>query len=70
MAKPQKCKVKIFHYSIDQIISMIKEIMEDPKVREIFKDFKLPNVSWKLKVIITLIKYKMVALYDMHLMNM
>jgi glycosyltransferase involved in cell wall biosynthesis len=44
--------------------NMIKEIIYHPKVTDIFKDFKLPNVSWKMKVMILLIKYKMVRLYS------
>lgn len=46
-------------------INMIKKIMLHPKVMEIFKDFKLPNVSWKTKVTILLIKFKMVRLYSL-----
>ncbi|MBT2736739.1 glycosyltransferase [Bacillus sp. ISL-7] len=50
-------------------INMIKRIMYYPKVTEIFKDFKLPNVSWKTKVIILLIKFKMVRLYSLLVLN-
>jgi glycosyltransferase involved in cell wall biosynthesis len=46
-------------------INMIKKIMFHPKVKELFKEFKLPNVSWKTKVIILLIKFKMVRLYSL-----
>lgn len=46
-------------------IKMIKGIMYHSKVTELFKDFKLPNVSWKTKVIILLIKFKMVRLYSL-----
>jgi len=49
----------------EEKINMIKRIMYHPKVTEIFKDFKLPNVSWKTKVIILLIKFKMVRLYSL-----
>ncbi|NWQ39168.1 glycosyltransferase [Bacillus sp. EB106-08-02-XG196] len=45
-------------------IDMIKRIMYHPKVTETLKDFKLPNVSWKTKIIILLIKFKMVRLYN------
>ena len=48
---------------------MIKEIMENPKVREIFINFKLPNVSWKLKLVILTIKYRMAATYELILMR-
>ncbi|MEH7129316.1 glycosyltransferase family 2 protein [Neobacillus drentensis] len=43
--------------------NMIEEIMEHPQVKGIFKDFKFPDVSWKMKVIILLIKYRMFRLY-------
>ncbi len=43
---------------------MIKNIMFHPSVMNLFKDFKLPKVPWKMKVIILLIKYKMVRLYS------
>ncbi|MBY0145896.1 glycosyltransferase family 2 protein [Neobacillus niacini] len=46
-------------------LNMIKKIMFHPKVIEIFKDFKIPNVSWKTKIIIILIKYKMVRPYSL-----
>jgi glycosyltransferase involved in cell wall biosynthesis len=50
-------------------IDMIKKIMYHPKVREVFKDFKLPKVSWKSKVIILLIKFKMFRLYHLIVLN-
>jgi glycosyltransferase involved in cell wall biosynthesis len=50
-------------------IDMIKKIMYHPKVTEVFNDFKLPEVSWKSKVIILLIKFKMVRLYHLLVIN-
>ncbi|QOR65483.1 glycosyltransferase [Cytobacillus suaedae] len=50
--------------SIDNRISCIKDIMSHPKVTEIFRGFNLPKVSWKTKVAILLIKYKMPRLYN------
>jgi glycosyltransferase involved in cell wall biosynthesis len=48
---------------------MIKKIMNHPKVKGIFKDFKLPNVPWRMKVIILLIKFKMASLYSLLLLD-
>jgi glycosyltransferase involved in cell wall biosynthesis len=50
-------------------INMIKKIMYHPKVTDIFKDFKLPIVSWKMKVIILLIKFKLFRLYSLVVLN-
>ncbi|MCM3724913.1 glycosyltransferase [Neobacillus cucumis] len=47
----------------EEKLYMIKEIMYHPNVTNIFKNFKLPNISWRGKVIILLIKFKMVRLY-------
>jgi glycosyltransferase involved in cell wall biosynthesis len=44
-------------------INIVKEIMCHPNVKELFKDFKLPIVPWKTKFIILLIKFNMVRLY-------
>jgi hypothetical protein len=45
-------------------INMVKEIMYHPKVKDVFNNFKLPHVNWKMKIIILLIKYKMVKIYS------
>jgi glycosyltransferase involved in cell wall biosynthesis len=50
-------------------LNMIKQIMYHPKVTDIFMDFKLPSVSWKLKVAILLIKFKMARLYRFLILN-
>jgi glycosyltransferase involved in cell wall biosynthesis len=50
-------------------IATIKRIMHHPKVSDIFTDFKLPNVSWKTKISILLIKFKMVRLYSLLVLN-
>ncbi len=47
----------------DRIIS-IKNIMNHPKVIELFIGFNMPKVSWKTKVAILLIKFKMARLYN------
>jgi glycosyltransferase involved in cell wall biosynthesis len=44
---------------------MINKIMNHQKVRGIFIDFRLPQVSWKMKIILLLIKFKMVWLYSL-----
>lgn len=49
-------------------IKMIKDIMYHPKVKQIFQGFKMPNISWKTKVMILLIKFKMVRLYGFYLL--
>lgn len=46
-------------------IIRIADIMTHPKVTEIFKEFEMPNVSWKLKLVIFLIKFKMARLYNL-----
>ncbi|NHM29266.1 glycosyltransferase family 2 protein [Neobacillus terrae] len=48
---------------------MIEKIMDNPKVEGIFEEFKLPQVSWKMKVIILLIKFKMVRIYSLLIHN-
>jgi hypothetical protein len=48
---------------------VMKNIMHNPKVADIFIDFKLPDVSWKTKVVILLIKFKLVRLYRLLLLN-
>ncbi|MEH6954670.1 glycosyltransferase family 2 protein [Neobacillus drentensis] len=50
-------------------LNRIQEIMRHPKVTEIFEDFKLPNVSWKTKVTILLIRFKLVRLYRLFILN-
>ncbi len=49
----------------EERIDRIKSIIYHPKVRDIFIDFKLPNVSLKMKVCILLIKFKMVKMYSL-----
>jgi glycosyltransferase involved in cell wall biosynthesis len=49
----------------EERVELIERIMYHPKVKEIFNEFKFPHVSWKTKVIILLIKYKMVRVYDL-----
>ncbi|MBT2642201.1 glycosyltransferase [Bacillus sp. ISL-41] len=44
-------------------IQMIEEIMYQPKVKQIFPGFKLPNVPLKTKAIILLIKFRMVKMF-------
>jgi hypothetical protein len=56
-------------YDNEDNIQMIEEIMHHPKVSDIFNDFKIPNVSWKVKVAIILIKFKMVKLYHLLIIN-
>lgn len=53
----------------EERLDRIKKIMYHQKVRDIFIDFKLPNVSWKLKVCILLIKYKLVRMYSFLVLN-
>jgi glycosyltransferase involved in cell wall biosynthesis len=53
----------------EERINMIKKIMYHQKVKGIFNGFKLPKVSWKMKVIILLIKYKLVRMYSLLAMN-
>lgn len=53
----------------EEKIDKIKNIMYHPKVKDIFIDFKLPNVSWKVKVCILLIKFKMVKMYNLLILN-
>jgi glycosyltransferase involved in cell wall biosynthesis len=48
----------------DRKIEMIKNIMNHPKVIDIFNNFTIPNVPWKMKVHILLIKYKMLKIYS------
>lgn len=62
-------QIKYSGCNTEERINMIKNIMYYPKVKEIFKDFKLPNVSWKMKVSILLIKLKMVRLYNLLVLN-
>lgn len=47
----------------------IKQIIYHPMVSDIFREFKLPDVSWKIRVIILLIKYKRVGLYGLVYLN-
>jgi glycosyltransferase involved in cell wall biosynthesis len=49
--------------------NLIRKIMQHPKVRELFLDFKIPNVSWKTKIIILMAKFKMVGLYSLLLLT-
>lgn len=44
--------------------NMIKDIMHHPKVRDVFKEFEFPDVSWKMKVAILMIKYRMAKAYN------
>ena len=50
-------------------ILMIRDIMNHPKVRDIFVNFRAPDVSWKLKLVILMIKFKMANAYDLLLMR-
>lgn len=40
------------------------EIFNDKHVKQIFKNFKLPNVNYKLKLILLLIKYRIDFIYS------
>lgn len=62
-------QIKYSGCDFEERIYTIKKIMHHPKVTEIFNDFKLPNVSWKLRVILLLLKYKMVRLYSLLVLN-
>lgn len=44
--------------------NMIRNIMIHPYVGEVFDGFKLPDVSWKMKVAILLIKFRMAKTYN------
>jgi glycosyltransferase involved in cell wall biosynthesis len=50
-------------------IDKIKKIMYHPKVMEVFKDFELPQVSWKMKIVILFIKFRMVKMYNLLVLN-
>jgi glycosyltransferase involved in cell wall biosynthesis len=62
-------QIKYSGYDREERINMIKKIMYHPKVTEVFKNFKIPDVSWKMKVVIILIKYKLVNFYSLIAMN-
>jgi glycosyltransferase involved in cell wall biosynthesis len=62
-------QIKYSEKDVKERLSMIKEIMYHSKVKEIFQDFKLPNVSLKTTIIILLIKLKMVRLYNILVMK-
>ena len=40
-------------------LKAIKEILNSKEMREAFSDFKMPNVSWKLKIQLYLMKYRL-----------
>ncbi|MEH7380043.1 glycosyltransferase [Bacillus sp. JJ1533] len=50
-------------------INSIMDIMIHPKVTELFKEFSMPNVSWKTKVAIFLVKYKMARIYKVFVLS-
>jgi glycosyltransferase involved in cell wall biosynthesis len=50
-------------------LNMIKKIIHHPKVIGMFTDFQMPSVSWKMKIAILLIKYKMARLYSLLVLN-
>ncbi|MEH7076819.1 glycosyltransferase family 2 protein [Neobacillus drentensis] len=62
-------QLKYSGYDSKERLSRIQKIILHPKVTEIFEDFKLPNVSWKMKVAILLIKFKFVRLYSLFVLN-
>ncbi|TVY05633.1 glycosyltransferase family 2 protein [Paenibacillus cremeus] len=79
---PQQIKINMLYftlYTLGQIkysesnvqdrIIMIRNIMHHPKVRDIFEDLEAPKVSWKMKIVILLIKYKMGRLYNLLVLN-
>ncbi|WP_226677972.1 glycosyltransferase family 2 protein [Mesobacillus jeotgali] len=43
---------------------MIRDIMNHPKVGDVFYRFEFPNVSWKMKVTILMIKFKLAKTYN------
>jgi glycosyltransferase involved in cell wall biosynthesis len=53
----------------EEKIKMIKKIMYHPKVQGIFNGFRLPKVSWKLKIAILLIKFKLARVYNFLVLN-
>ncbi|MBD8071307.1 glycosyltransferase family 2 protein [Bacillus sp. PS06] len=62
-------QIKYSTNNFEQRINMVKQIMYHPKVKEIFEDFKLPNVSWKTKLIILMIKFKFFRTYNFLIVN-
>ena len=42
-----------------------KRILNEKNVREIFYNFNIPNVGFKLKVVLLLIKYRLSFIYSM-----
>ncbi|WP_442594306.1 glycosyltransferase family 2 protein [Neobacillus sp. D3-1R] len=62
-------QIKYSHIDAVERLNMTRKIMYHPKVSDLFKDFKLPNVSWKMKVIVLLIKFKLVRVYSLILKN-
>lgn len=43
---------------------LCKELFSDEYVKNIFKDFELPSVNYKLKIILLMIKYEMSLMYS------
>lgn len=62
-------QIKYSGYSRIKRKKMVEKVMFNPKVQEIFKDFKIPKVSWKTKISILLVKYKLVRLYSLIFLN-
>ncbi len=62
-------QIKYSNQDKEARIHNIKSIMEHPKVKGIFHEFKLPDVNWKTKMITLMVKYKLATLYHELIVN-
>lgn len=62
-------QIKYSGENYKHIFKMTRGIIYHPKVVELFDDFTVPSVSWKTKIFILMIKYKMVNCYSLFIIH-